>query len=933
MPKSESLHAVQPFPVVIAARDAAYESLADLIALSCDAAVAILVLSGDEARLKAATGVELSQMAAATQLWSQVLPKERVFRAGSPRDLHLRSHSGTPLQAFASVCEHTADGGKAHVVLLDAAPREWGAVVESMLELSARQAAELVNSRRGPAMHVVQQHETERALKLAHLRLQALLDNMPDLAWIKDEESRFVAVNTALANFMGRTPAEIVGRTDLDLFPPEYGTAYRALDQQVRQSRKAHRLVEAIRSHAGEERWIETVKAPITDESGRIIGTGGIARDITTEQEAARRNAELLRDLERERARLNDIIENVPGVVWEILGNPAKSGAKVAYVSPYVTHLVGADVETVYTGSYERAIHRDDRERVLQELDASYTAGRSCRIEFRMVTPHRGAVWCEAHCSVILDEEGLPCGMRGVLVDVEERKGNEALLRESEERFRYMADNAPVIIWTTSDAGVCQFINRQWTSTTGQTVEEARGLGWLDCLEPSDIERMRATVRNATGRRDAYTVEYRLRDRNGELRETLTNAAPRFDASGRYIGYIGITFDLTDVRRLERQLENEQRLSGLGRLAATIAHEMNNVLMGIQPFAELIRRRGEASMADAATRIIAAVERGKRVTHEILRFARASEPVLRPLSVAEWFADLAPELQSIGGRAVELSISIADDLPPVSADAWQLQQVFVNLVANARDAMTANGTVRVAVRRYTGGGFPAASHHETPAGMLHFSVTDTGCGIAPELLDRIFEPLFSTKRNTGTGLGLTIVHQIVTKHGGRIFVESTPGKGTTFHLLLPTADPNSVAAAAPVSVPVVPAHVNRVLLVEDDVFVAQGICHLLEAQHLRVESVESGAEALALLAGGPPDVAILDVGLPDMNGIELFEIIRRQYPNLPIVFSTGHGDERMLEPQLTTPRTTSLLKPYRLDSLIGAIARVATPVACTEVCS
>ncbi|HEX9982760.1 MAG TPA: PAS domain S-box protein [Thermoanaerobaculia bacterium] len=768
----------------------------------------------------------------------------------------------------------------------------------------------------GPAAAPRQQVET--AL-LTTLRLQqALLDNLPDLAWIKDGQSRFVVVNRALASFIGRPPEEIIGRTDFDLFPHEHGTAYRALDEEVFLSGTPRKILEVLRSSDGEDRWVETVKAPIPDESGRIIGTGGFARDVTIERRAELERAEFMRDLERERARLNDIIENVPGVVWEVLGNPAGDGSHVAYVSPYLTQLAGPGAAE-HAGSWRKAIHRDDAERVLRELDEAYTERRSCRIELRIVTAQRGTVWCEAHCSVITDEEGQAAGMRGVLIDIDERKRSEALLRESEARFRTMADNAPVIIWTTSAAGACQFTNQLWMTTTGQSQEDALGMGWLSVVEAADLDRVSDTVRLAATRREAFSLEFRIRSKSGELRQVLSTAAPRFDAAGRFMGHIGTCFDLTDLRRLERQLEDEKRVSGLGRLAATIAHEMNNVLMGIQPFAELIRRRGDASMEDAGARIVAAVERGKRVTHEILRFTRSAEPVLRPFGVPAWLEALAPELQSRVGAGVELTIDVAEGLPPVLADRLQLQQVLVNLATNGRDAMNGCGALRITVR-HEKTGMPRLDG--TSENFLHFTVSDDGAGIEEALLDRIFEPLFTTKRNNGTGLGLTIVHQIVTKHGGRIFVESERGKGSTFHFFLQAAGRNAAESVELETTACIPPHVRSVLMVEDDPLVAYGILHLLEAQNLRVMSAVSGAGALGQLASDTPDVAILDVALPDMNGIQLFNAIRMRYPRLPVIFSTGHGDERMLAPQLASPHTTFLLKPYRLESLIGAIARV-----------
>lgn len=206
-------------------------------------------------------------------------------------------------------------------------------------------------------------------------------------------------------------------------------------------------------------------------------------------------------------------------------------------------------------------------------------------------------------------------------------------------------------------------------------------------------------------------------------------------------------------------------------------------------------------------------------------------------------------------------------------------------------------------------------------GFAHLTLTDTGPGIPATILDKIFEPLFTTKKNAGTGLGLSICHQVIEKHGGEIRVASLLGSGTTFHLFLPCGsappDGNFVVRKA------VPA-ARRVVLVEDEISVGEGIVALLESDGVEVRWVTTGGEAEAAITGFEPDVLLLDVGLPDINGFELYRQLRVRFPQLPTIFSTGHGDRSAVS-QLNDKRVTHLQKPYDYETLVRTIAAVMRP--------
>jgi PAS domain S-box-containing protein len=279
--------------------------------------------------------------------------------------------------------------------------------------------------------------------------------------------------------------------------------------------------------------------------------------------------------------------------------------------------------------------------------------------------------------------------------------------------------------------------------------------------------------------------------RDGSRRHVVWHSTTLRSPAGEVEHIIVIGVDDTATRVLESQLEQSRRIESLGRVAATIAHEFNNVLMSIGPFAEVIRRgKGDSdAVRAAAERISASVQRGQRVTEEVMRFTRRAEPTLRPVDVDEWLrtftADMSVVLHERTAGRVRIEIDAVHSLPRVSVDSAQLYQVLNNLVTNAADSMAdGGGVVKIAAR---GGGQGEEPAPFDARSFVHLSVSDSGSGIPPETLCRIFEPFFTTKRS-GTGIGLAAAHQMVTAFGGQIFAESEVNRGTTFHLYLRHAD-------------------------------------------------------------------------------------------------------------------------------------------------
>ncbi|MBW3563605.1 MAG: response regulator [Acidobacteria bacterium] len=415
----------------------------------------------------------------------------------------------------------------------------------------------------------------------------------------------------------------------------------------------------------------------------------------------------------------------------------------------------------------------------------------------------------------------------------------------------------------------------------------------------------------------SHPFELRYRHKSGSWRLIETVLSPARDPDGNEI-VISNYRDVTEARYLRRQYEESERIAALGRVASSMAHEFNNVLMGIQPFVEVIKRSSDPEqLSSAANQIGASIRRGKNVTDQVLRFTRGQQKLLGPVRVLAWLGAQLPEIRAITPESIHLDLSLPDEDLWVTGNLEQLQQILVNLVSNAIQAMPEGGEMHIVAQRARQASW-SFGHVPDPKSMLHLAVSDTGVGIDPELHGKIFEPLFTTGKVHGTGLGLSVTRQIITAHEGYLFVESRPGHGATFHAFIPlsTARPE---LRKPRGDSRLDERIRRVLLIEDEDMIAEGLRVLFEMGDVELERASTGIEGVERARSDAFDAIILDIGLPDIEGEEVFQQIRSTDSDIPIVFATGHADQQRLGELLRKPHTSFVGKPFELDSLISVL--------------
>ncbi|WP_025324234.1 GAF domain-containing protein [Deferrisoma camini] len=498
-----------------------------------------------------------------------------------------------------------------------------------------------------------------------------------------------------------------------------------------------------------------------------------------------------------------------------------------------------------------------------------------------------------------------------------ERLRTETRLAETRRALSTLIDNLPGAAYRCAcvpSRAPVEFLSPGATRVFGGSDPVALGdpsRGLAEPVVPEDRPRVWREIVAAVARGEPYEVEYRVQDASGGLRWVLDVGRAVEGSAGRRLE--GILFDVTERRALEAQLTYSQRMEALGRLAGGVAHDFNNLLTAVSGYAEMVGRRvrGDGKGERAAREILKAVDRAAELTRQLLTFSRRQKVEPRVLRLNEALRDLTGMLERLLGEDVRLHLELGSGVGTVRADPGQLEQVVLNLVVNARDAMPRGGDLWVRTLRGVDGGRPVAV----------IEVEDTGTGIDPGVVEHIFEPFFTTKgEEKGTGLGLATVYGIVSQAGGRIDVVSRPGEGSLFRVLWPSAD--APAAESPAEAPeTVTAGAGRtVALVEDDPAVRDLAAECLRDLGYRVLAFASGEEAEKGLAGETRlDLLVTDVVMPGMRGPELLARLRERWPGLPAVLVSGHAGDQVDD--LEMEGTLFLHKPFRLADLEAAASR------------
>lgn len=505
------------------------------------------------------------------------------------------------------------------------------------------------------------------------------------------------------------------------------------------------------------------------------------------------------------------------------------------------------------------------------------------------------------------------------------RRETAKALRASEERFRLMADHSPVMVWVTDPGGECAFVNRSWRDFTGLTLEDALHGGWLKTVHQDDQGATDTSFREASAQREPFRREYRIRRRDGEYRWALETATPFLGPDGGFRGFIGSVVDITEHKQAAEVLRQDARRKD--EFLAMLGHELRNPLSPLQTSLELVRAQGPAPDVtrhlDVAQRQVSHLSQLVDDLLDVSRITQGKIELRRRRVDLRSVATAAVEATAnlIESRAHELRIDLDEAPVDVDADPVRLEQVVVNLLTNAAKYTPEGGTIEVSVR---GGGRP------------EIRVRDDGIGIPPELRPHLFDLFQQGARDAaraqgGLGIGLTIVHRLVTLHGGTIEVSSA-GTGSEFVVRLPPARGDAPSVQDPEASPADEARARRpssarVLVVDDNEDSASAIAEYLTICGYDARADFDGESCLDTVRSWRPDVVILDLGLPGLDGFEVAERLRAM-DEPPVLFAlTGYGQAEDHARTAEAGFRQHLVKPVDVAALNRLIGEVAPPSA------
>jgi hypothetical protein len=520
------------------------------------------------------------------------------------------------------------------------------------------------------------------------------------------------------------------------------------------------------------------------------------------------------------------------------------------------------------------------------------------------------------------------------IVDISARKAAEDALAVSEHRFRAVLEASPNAVLGVNEDGIIFYANPQVETTFGYTRDELVG-HHVELVLPERVrERHRAHrtrfLRQSTARPMGIGLELAGRRRDGTEFPVEISLSPVATDEGRLV--FATVADITARKSLEGQLLQAQKMESIGRLAGGIAHDFNNMLSAIRGYADLIESdlrsntRQTIDLADlarSAEAITNAADRAAGLTAQLLAFAR--QQVLQPhvIDLREVVLGVEPMLRRLIGEHIRLVMALDPATGRLRGDPAQIDQIIVNLVINARDAIPDGGTVTVETANHTIGEAYAIEHFDVPAGRyVMLSVGDDGVGMDVETRQHIFEPFFTTKEiGKGTGLGLSTIFGIVRQSGGHIWLYSEPGRGTIFKLYFPRVD--EVADGPVSSGPVTSTKgTGRLLVVEDEEQVRELIVRVLGRAGYTISTARDGKTALEILEADHATITavVTDVVMPGMTGTELANIVLDRFPEMGVVLLSGYTAETLDLEDVLTRGAYFLGKPFSADQLTRAVA-------------
>jgi PAS domain S-box-containing protein len=751
----------------------------------------------------------------------------------------------------------------------------------------------------------------ERA-QMRERELDLITSRTPLLLTRCSRELRYVFVNRACAEFLGRPQEAIIGRPIVEVMGEDAFCAILPYVERVLAGEEVVFELEVPYASIG-TRSMRVLYTPDRDADGRTVGWFGTISDVTE-----RRRAEAA--LRESETRLSTFLDQLP-----VGAGLIDREGRYLVMNSILQRFVG---DSIPSRDPRAAKHwrswREDGE-LLEP--ARWPGARALRgetvspgVDFLFTADDHHETWTRISSAPFRNVSGQVVGAITMVQDIDAVKRAEIAIRESEERFRLMADAAPVMIWLSGTDKLCTWFNKPWLEFVGRTMEQELGNGWAENVHPDDFDRCLMTYTTAFDARRNFSMEYRLRRRDGEFRWILDDGVPRFGPAGEFTGYIGSCIDITERRRVEERLRDADRRKD--EFLAVLSHELRNPLAPVRTAAHYLKARNlpDADLNRSAEIIERQVGQMARLIDDLLDVSRISRGVIELRRETLDFAEVVEAAVDscrgeIEARSQDLRVRLPERPVVFDADRHRLVQAVSNLLSNAAKYTPMGGRIELATR--------------AQGSLLEVLVEDNGIGIPPNQLSEIFELFAQVDRSErqGLGIGLTLARQLVQLHGGSIEARSEGiGRGSTFIMRLPIragAAPTARAETRTASA----SEPRRILVADDNQDAAESLALVLEMAGHEVRTAFDGEAALRLAAEFRPAVAFLDIGMPQLTGYEVAIRIRQETwgRSVHLVALTGWGQE---SDRLTAQEAgfdEHLVKPVFPDVLTRLVAGIRTP--------
>jgi len=770
----------------------------------------------------------------------------------------------------------------------------------------------------------ISKHRNEERIHRSESRFREAFQDAATGVAIATTDGRFLECNQAYCEMLGYSAEELTQLDFHQLTHPD--------DKEQNQQEISDILLGIIDSRILEKRYIsktgETVWARLSvtlqrDDNGNPLHLIAITENITNTKLAEAQRFEVERSLMQ-------LLRNLPGVAYRCLYD---ENWTMLYVSEAFKKLTGYEADEVIENkviTFASLILPDDRHIPATKVAEALKQNQAFQIEYRTVHKNGEIRWFWEQGSAVRDKDGTIIALEGYITDITPQKEANVRIQESEYRFQLLSKATNDVIWDWDLVN-----DKLWWSDSFATLlglnsysSEFTFSDWKKHIHPDERNRVVNNLDQVFKTyQQSWSENYKFERQDGSYADVIDRGYVIYNSDNEAIRMIGSITDISERLEIEEKLRQSQRLEAVGQLTGGVAHDFNNLLTVIVGNAEIITESlpSDSKLRNLSEMIQVAADRGAELIRSLLAFAKRQPLEPKHLDINALLNNFNALLKRSLGESIQLELVLQPDLWLAQVDPGQLENAMLNLAINARDAMPSGGRLLIETLNVSLSEDYGSQHDVTPGDYVIICVSDTGVGIAPENLDKVFEPFYTTKsKDKGTGLGLAMVYGFARQSYGHINVYSEVGQGTTIRLYLPRS-PEEVAAAENASVLHIQPQIGNetILVVEDDELVRNYVISQLEFMGYKVISASNGREAMEVIQSDADiDLLFTDVVMPGgMSGRELSDKAQRIRSQLKVLFTSGYTENSIVHHGRLDPGVMLLSKPYSRDELTTKIRK------------